>query len=76
MHSSSLMKAMDEGTADVFAYTYTGKPDFFFSRSVDPVLGIAESGMMTALTMGQRYYVAVEAFDEHGVSRLSRIQEM
>ncbi|WP_394664022.1 family 43 glycosylhydrolase [uncultured Sphingomonas sp.] len=31
---------------------------------------------LRALTMGQRYYVAVEAFDEHGVSRLSRIQAM
>ncbi len=31
---------------------------------------------LRALTVGQRYYVAVEAFDEHGVSQLSRIQEM
>lgn len=31
---------------------------------------------LRALTVGQRYYVAVEAFDEHGVSRLSRVLEM
>ena len=31
---------------------------------------------LRALTVGQRYYVAVEAFDEVGVSKLSRVTEI
>jgi hypothetical protein len=31
---------------------------------------------LRALTVGQRYYVAVEAFDEAGVSKLSRVAEI
>ncbi|MBI5496606.1 MAG: hypothetical protein HY904_16415 [Deltaproteobacteria bacterium] len=32
--SGTLLKAMDEGTADIFAYTLTGRPAFFFDNSL------------------------------------------
>lgn len=38
--------------------------------------GDAATLPLRALTTGQRYYVAVEAFDERGVSRLSRVVAM
>ena len=38
--------------------------------------GDAATLPLRALTVGQRYFVAVEAFDEHGVSRLSRVAAM
>ena len=38
--------------------------------------GDAATLPLRALTVGQRYYVAVEAFDERGVSRLSRVAAM
>jgi hypothetical protein len=40
-----LQKGMDEGTADILAYTFTGEPDFFFERSLptDSLVGGDES---------------------------------
>jgi len=34
--TSILLNGLDEGICDVYAYTFTGVPDFYFSRSIDP----------------------------------------